>query len=189
MRSGNSDTFDGPRACTWADTLPREYRTARASDTTGSSTGLSRGVGNWLFPGDLGVTGSVSNHRGCWGGVDGRTSSMGVDKSSSMPRPTAPMASLRGVPGVPPTSAARCFSARRSSLRRRRSWSALSFFSRRRLSLSMISRSAPASSVSARSSILLERFVCTSSLLLSGRRSLRESFFSPPVLGEERPAA
>lgn len=40
------DTFDGPRVCTGAETLPLEYLIARASDTTGSSIGLSTGVGS-----------------------------------------------------------------------------------------------------------------------------------------------
>lgn len=164
---------------------------ARASDTTGSSTGLSNGVGSWLYSCALGVMGSVSNLCECCG-VDGRTSSMGVGYSFSMPKPTTPVASRRGVAGVPaiadvpPTSVVLCFSARRSNLRRRRSLSAFAFFSRLRLSLSRISRSAPASSVSARSSILLDLLRCLSSRLLRGLRSLRNSGFSLYTFGEVR---
>ena len=188
MSSGNWDMLDGPRACPGPDTLPREYRTAFASDTTGSSKGLSSGVGSWLFSCVIGVMGSGSGRFAGGGvdgggvdgggvdggGVEGRTSSMGTGASFSMPRPTA--------------SAARCFSARRSSLRRRRSVSALVFFSRRRLSRSMISRNSPASSESARSSIRLVRlfwfWFCARPL--RGLRWCRGSVFSLEMLGDVR---
>lgn len=164
---------------------------ARASDTTGSSMGLSSGVGSWLCSCVRGVTGRVSSLGGCCG-VDGRTSSMGVASSFPIPRPTTPTASLRGVAGVPaiadtpPTSTVLCFSARRSSLRRKRSLSAFAFFSLRLLSRSRISRNAPASSVSARSSILLDLLLCLSSRLLRGLRSRRGSAFSLYTFGETR---
>jgi hypothetical protein len=119
MSSGSIDTLDGPRAWTVLETLPREYRIARASETTGSSMGLSSGVGSWLFPWFFGVVGMSSL---CGrGGVDGRTSSIGVDASFSIPRPTAPCTSLRGVTGVPASAAAFCFSARLSRRRLKRS--------------------------------------------------------------------
>jgi hypothetical protein len=179
--------LDGPRTCGRLDTLPLEYRIARASDTTGSSMGLSTGVGNWLFSYRFGVVGSICTHSG-WGGVEGRTSSMGMDVSFAIPRPTAPTASRREVAGMPPISAAAAFSlsALLSSRRLSLSWSALAFLSFRLLSLSRISRSAPASSVSARSSILLDLFFSFSSCLLRGPRSLGESRRASNVAGEVR---
>lgn len=123
----------------------------------GVSTGLSIGVGSW-------VTSTLSPTAVCRGwrgrGVDGRTSSIGSGASLSIPRPTVSVASLWGIGGTSlcpaaRCSARRCFSARRSSFLFNCSSSCLLFASFRLLSLSNICLKAPASNVSAKSSILL----------------------------------